>query len=112
MPRDTHRPHVTLNCTPPTEHRCVFAACSNLRGSSTTQGYYCAIFPLPYNSEPCIAVPRHYYRSREGDAVLSTAMIGRRARPQDEGMPILLGSGLAYLFHYIQRAGFTTRPRA
>jgi hypothetical protein len=57
-------------------------------------------------------MPRHYYRIREGDAVLSTAMIGWHARPQDEGMPILLGSGPAYLFHYIQRAGFSTRPRA
>lgn len=59
---------------------------------------YLEASPPLYHFELPIAVPRQYYRSWEGGAVLSTAMIGRHARPQDEGMPILLGSGPAYLF--------------
>jgi hypothetical protein len=100
------------HCLPPIGHRCIFAASPNTYDSSTTSGQQRAIYPLLYDSKPCIAVPRHYYRSREGDAVLSTVMIGWHANSRDEGMPLLLGSGPAYLFYYTQRAGCSTRPRA
>jgi hypothetical protein len=35
-------------------------------------------------------------------------MIGWHANSRDEGMPLLLGSGPAYLFYYTQRAGCST----